>query len=108
MTTHRANLTWKDTEPVRLYLYGVLGPLVVLLVALGVVQADQALLWLAVGAAVLGVPAVEGARSLVTSPATQAQIEREAADRILDQAAAADGFSVRPAPSYDDLGDGRA
>lgn len=110
MTTaqHRSNLTWKDTEPVRLYLYGILGPLVALLVVLGVVQADQAVLWLAVGAAVLGVPAVERARSLVTSPATQGQVEREAAERILDQAAQADGFSITPAPSYDDLGDGRA
>jgi len=89
-----ARLSWKDTEPVRLYLYGVLGPLVALLVALGVIQADQALLWLAVGAALLGVPAVERARALVDSPATRA--------------ARVDGFTPHPVPDYDDLDDGRA
>lgn len=92
MSRHRtpgARLTWQETEPVRLYLYGVLVPLVALLVALGVVQTDQALLWLAVGAAVLGVPAVERARSLVDSPATRA--------------ARVDGFVPEEAPDYDDV-----
>lgn len=62
--------TWKDTEPVRLYLYTVLIAGIGLLVSRGVVAADEALLWAALGAAVLGVPAVELARSKV-SPVTR-------------------------------------
>jgi hypothetical protein len=111
MSRHAApgpRFTWKDTEPVRLYLYSVLGPLVVLLVALGVVESDQALLWLALAAAVLGVPAVERARSLVTSPATAARHDQDVRDYLadLDVAGAqayADGFQARPAPRYDDV-----
>jgi len=55
-----------SNEPVRKYLYGILVPVVALLVYKGVVAADEAALWLAVAAAALGVPAVEYARSKVT------------------------------------------
>lgn len=57
---------WKDTEPVRLYLYSVGLAVVGLLVFRGVIAADEALLWAALLAAVLGVPAVELARSKVS------------------------------------------
>lgn len=67
---HRRPISWQDTEPVRLYLYSVLVPVVALLVLRGLVSAQESVLWLGVGAAVLGVPAVERVRSLVTSPAT--------------------------------------
>jgi hypothetical protein len=107
MSRHAADgprFTWKDTEPVRLYLYSVLGPLVVLLVALGVVQADQALLWLALAAAVLGVPAVERARSLVTSPATMGQVVVEHVEELRTASDQAAGFRPGQAPRYDDIG----
>lgn len=52
-------------NPVRTYMYGVLGPLVALLVGYDVVSAADAPRWLALGAAVLGVPATELARARV-------------------------------------------
>lgn len=55
-----------ETEPVRRYLYGLLAPLATLLVALGVTTDAQVALWVGVATAVLGVPAVETARSKVT------------------------------------------
>jgi len=67
---------WKDTEPVRLYLYTVLIAGIALLVSRGVVAADEALLWAALGAAVLGVPAVELARSKV-SPVARPLIDQQ-------------------------------
>lgn len=62
----------KETEPVRLYLYSVLVPVLALLVMKGVIGGDEMATYLAVGAAVLGVPAVEKARSKVDSPSTAA------------------------------------
>jgi hypothetical protein len=53
-------------EPVRLYLYSALVPVVAVAVAYGLLDGSQALLWLAVGAAVLGVPATEAARAAVS------------------------------------------
>lgn len=53
-------------EPVRTYLYGILVPIIGLLVYKGVVASDEAAIWLAIAAAALGVPAVEAARSKVT------------------------------------------
>lgn len=59
-------MSWNKTEPVRLYLYSVLVPLLAVLVVWGVVDAGDVPLYLAVLAALLGVPAVEIARSKVT------------------------------------------
>lgn len=61
---------WLQSEPVRLYLYGVLVPLLALLVAIGVITADLVPLVLALAAAVFGVPAAENLRKRVTSPKT--------------------------------------
>jgi RsiW-degrading membrane proteinase PrsW (M82 family) len=52
-------------EPVRKYLYGLLAPVVAVLVAYGIVDGESAPLWIALATAVLGVPAVEVARSNV-------------------------------------------
>lgn len=54
------------SEPVRLYVGGVLGTLVALLVGYGVLDGDTAALWLAVATALLAVPTVEATRSIVT------------------------------------------
>jgi hypothetical protein len=54
------------TEPVRAYLYPVLLAVVGVLVGYGIIEQTQAALWIALGAALLGVPAVESARSKVT------------------------------------------
>lgn len=54
------------SEPVRMYLYGLLAPLLAVLVFYGVVESSAVALFFALGAAVLGVPAVEVARSKVT------------------------------------------
>ncbi len=61
-------VSWAQSEPVRLYLYSILGPLLALLLALGVVTAELVPLVLALAGAVLAVPAVEAARRKVTSP----------------------------------------
>lgn len=53
-------------EPVRVYLYSILGPLVTVLAGYGLLDGQQAVLWIALAAAVLGVPAVEVARREVT------------------------------------------
>lgn len=57
---------WNELEPVRLYLYGVVLAGIALAVTLSLLTAEEALAWGAFGAAVLGVPAVEVARSKVT------------------------------------------
>lgn len=53
-------------EPVRVYLYGVLGSVVALGGVYGVVTGEQAAVWLGVGVALLAVPGVEAARSKVS------------------------------------------
>lgn len=53
-------------EPVRMYVYAVLAALAAVLVGRGVMTGDAALLYLALLAAVLGIPATEHARSLVS------------------------------------------
>jgi hypothetical protein len=60
------------TEPVRLYLYGVVGAVLAVLVGLGVLNDSDAALWSALGAAVLSVPLAEGIRSQVYSQRTWA------------------------------------
>ena len=64
---------WQDSEPVRLYLYGVLGAVLPLLLEYGLMTGSTAALWSAAAAAVLGVPAVEGLRSQVFSPRSTVQ-----------------------------------
>lgn len=58
--------TWKDTEPVRLYIYGTIAPVVGVLVAYGIVDSAKAALWIALGTAILGVGGTEIARSKVS------------------------------------------
>lgn len=53
------------SEPVRTYLYGVLVPGIAVLTGYGIVSESEASLWTALGAAILGVPAVESARKRV-------------------------------------------
>lgn len=58
-----------NSNPVRLYVYSLLVPLLGVLVAFGVVDATQVPLYIALGTAVLGVTATEAARGAVTPPA---------------------------------------
>lgn len=53
-------------EPVRLYMYGILVPLAGVLVFYGLLTEQSAPLWIALLNAVIGVPAIETARSLVS------------------------------------------
>lgn len=59
-------MSWKQTEPVRTYLYSLLAPGVALLVAYGVIAEANASLWTALATAVLGVGGTEAARSRAT------------------------------------------
>ena len=72
----------KASEPVRLYLYSLLAPVLGFLLLKGHLSSDEVSTYLALGVAVLGVPAVEKARSVVDSPATatakQEALEAEA------------------------------
>ena len=56
---------WRDSEPLRLYLYGLVGPLLALAVVYGLLDAREVAAWAAVAAAVF-VPGVELARQAVT------------------------------------------
>jgi hypothetical protein len=62
------------SEPVRVYLYGVLLAGLAVLVGVGIVDDATALLYAALGAAVLGIPAVEIARSKVTPVALHPEL----------------------------------
>jgi hypothetical protein len=53
-------------EPVRKYLYTLLVPVVAVLIYFGIVDNESAPLWIGLVTALLGVPAVEVARSKVT------------------------------------------
>ncbi len=53
-------------EPVRAYLYGVLGSLITAGVVYGLVTGEEAAVWLAVAGSLLAVPGVEKARARVT------------------------------------------
>jgi hypothetical protein len=70
------------TEPVRRYLYSLLGPLLAVLVVYGIVGPTLVPLFIALGAAVLAIPTVEAARSRVRSKASleaEARAQAEAA-----------------------------
>lgn len=71
-------------EPVRLRLYGVLVTVVALLVGYGLLDATQAPLWLAAGAALLGVATTEATRRATVSPQTAARTARRAALNVVD------------------------
>lgn len=62
----RTAFGWVSREPVRFYLYSVLGAGLAVAVGYRLLTGEQALLWGALGSAVLAVPAVEAARSQVT------------------------------------------
>lgn len=66
-----ANLltTLHNSNPVRLYVYSLLVPVLAVLLAFGIVDATQVPLYIALGTAVLGVTATETARSAVTPAA---------------------------------------
>ena len=57
---------WKDTEPVRTWLYGLLAPVIALLVGYGILTDQHAELWIAVVTAALGITGTESARKQVT------------------------------------------
>lgn len=57
---------WKEAEPVRLYLYGLLLALIALAVGYGLVTAELAPLWIALVTAAVLAPGVERARGSVT------------------------------------------
>jgi hypothetical protein len=63
---------WSKTEPIRLWGYGVMAPLLALLAFKGVISSDEVALWLALGGAVLTPASVETIRSQTDSPATKA------------------------------------
>jgi hypothetical protein len=65
---------WQQSEPIRLYLYGLLGAVLPLLTIYGAMTGEAAALWGAAAAAALGVPATEGLRSQVYSPRTTLQL----------------------------------
>lgn len=70
---------WKQTEPLRLWLYGIAVPLLAALVGYGLLTGTQAGLWLAVLTAALLGGGVEAARQYVVSPATARAALTEAA-----------------------------
>ena len=62
---------WKDTEPVRTWLYTLLSPAIALLVGYGLLTEQHAQLWIALFTAALGVAGTETARRKVTPTAGQ-------------------------------------
>lgn len=70
---------WRQTEPLRLWLYGVTVPLLAALVGYGLLTGHQAGLWLAVLTAALLGGGVETARQYVVAPATARTAVHEAA-----------------------------
>ncbi len=54
------------SEPVRRYAYGLIAPLVTMLILYGVLDAQSAVVWIGAATAVLAVPGIEKVRSKVT------------------------------------------
>lgn len=99
---------WRNTEPVRLYLYGILVPGVAVLVGYGWLTTERAGLWLAVGAAVLLFTGAgtELARHTVDSPRTvETIVERVRADTAQRVTAAIEArVQDEPEPPTGELG----
>lgn len=57
---------WKESEPVRLYLYGLLVPVLALLIAYGLIAAEDAPLWAALVTSALVPTGAELARRRTT------------------------------------------
>lgn len=57
---------WRATEPVRVYLYGIVLAVLLVLVAYGLLTAELVPLWAGLAAAVLLAPGIEAARNRVT------------------------------------------
>lgn len=89
----------RGSEPVRLYLYGALVPLLALLVYRSVLTPDEVPLWLALAAGVLGISGTEAVRGAVYSPASTADLYAEAhgAGREAGYVAATVGIPRDPA-----------
>lgn len=71
---------WRQTEPVRLWLYGIAVPLLALLVGYGFLTEHALALWLAVFQAALLGAGTELARGFAVSPATARAAVQEAAE----------------------------
>lgn len=69
---------WRQTEPLRLWLYGIAVPLLLALVGYGLLTDAHSTLWLAVLQAALLSGGVEGARQFVVAPATARAAIRDA------------------------------
>lgn len=61
---------WRQTQPVRLWLYGATAPALAVLVAYGLLTDQRVALWLALAQAVLIPAGTELARGFAVSPAT--------------------------------------
>jgi len=78
---------WKAAEPVRLYLYGVLVPVVAGLVAFGVLDQELVPYVIATATAALGIAGIESARASVVAPLSLAlpdgqQVAHRAVDSV--------------------------
>lgn len=85
---------WRQTEPLRLWLYGIAVPLLLALVGYGLLTDHYAALWLAVLQAALLGGGTEAARQFVVSPATARAAAREAVEHA----------EVHTGPDYVDAG----
>jgi len=75
---------WRQTEPLRLWLYGIAVPLLAALVGYGLLADAHSVLWLAVLQAVLLGAGTEGARQFVVSPATAVRAVQSAVRNAWD------------------------
>lgn len=82
-----------QSEPARLWLYGVAGAVLAVLVGYGLLTETEATLWAAVAVAVLTPPATELTRASVASPRTLA----ESIDRAYQR-----GISDASSPAHTD------
>lgn len=73
------------SEPVRLYLYGLMAPVLALLVAKGVISNSDVMLYTALGTVVLLGPATELTRRAVVSPATHNETVQAVAESVTEQ-----------------------
>lgn len=57
---------WKATEPLRLYVYGLVAPVMAALILYGVLSSEEAAAWAGIAAAVLLPAGAEAARAKVS------------------------------------------